>query len=47
MVLYTNGDNDITDDVLTQLNATAPAGTLKPSSETAPPDTKPAKDNKK
>jgi outer membrane protein len=47
VVLYTNGDNDITDDVLTQLNATAPAGTLKPSSGSAPPDTKPAKDNKK
>lgn len=27
-LLYTNGQNDLTDEVLTELNATAPAGTL-------------------
>jgi outer membrane protein len=41
-VLYTSGDNDFSDDVLKQLNLTAPAETPK-----ATPDTKPAKEEKK
>jgi outer membrane protein len=41
-VLYTNGDNDFSDEVLKQLNLTAPAETPKSS-----PDTKPAKEEKK
>jgi outer membrane protein len=42
IVLYTNGDNDITDDVLKQLNLTAPAEAPKTST-----DAKPAKEDKK
>jgi outer membrane protein len=42
IVLFTNGDNDITDDVLKQLNLTAPAEAPKAST-----DAKPAKDDKK
>ena len=30
VVLYNNGENDLTDAVITQLNANAPAGSLKP-----------------
>ena len=30
VVLFNNGDNDLTEAVITQLNANAPAGTLKP-----------------
>lgn len=29
IVLYTNGENDITEDLLKQLNASAPAGTIR------------------
>jgi outer membrane protein len=39
-VLYTNGDNDLTEPVLTQLNATAPIDISKP--EEIKPDTKAA-----
>lgn len=31
IVMYTNGDNDLTDSVLSQLNASAPPGSLTPS----------------
>ena len=41
VVLYTNGENDITDAVITQLNANAPAGSLKPL------DSKPEKKDEK
>jgi hypothetical protein len=30
IVLYANGENDLTADVLKQLNSTAPPGTSKP-----------------
>lgn len=33
MVLFTNGENDLTDNVLTQLNAAAPATATKPAEE--------------
>lgn len=35
VVLYTNGDNDLTEAVLQQINTTAPADALKPSEKTA------------
>jgi len=35
VLMYANGENDITDDVLSQLNATAPAGSAKPSDKPA------------
>ena len=41
MVLYSSGDNDITDVVVQQLNLTAPTDTTKPA-ETAPAWSKPA-----
>jgi hypothetical protein len=44
--LYTNNENDITDSVLQQLNATAPADALKADDKPAEPDTK-KKDSKK
>ncbi len=46
IVLYTNGDNDLTDEVLAQLNTNAPAGALKPATDSKAPE-KPAKDEKK
>lgn len=45
ILIYNNGENDISDDVLTQLNTNAPADLLKPAADTAA-DTKPAKDDK-
>jgi outer membrane protein len=47
MVLYTSGDNDLTDAILTQLNANAPAGALKPATDAKPADSLPRKDDKK
>ena len=44
--LYTNNENDITDAVLQQLNATAPADALKADDKTTDKDDK-KKDNKK
>jgi outer membrane protein len=43
VMLYTSGENDITDDVLKQLNTNAPAETSKP----AATESKPPKDDKK
>jgi outer membrane protein len=36
-IIYTNGDNDLTDAVLSQLNAGAPIDVTKPATTTAPP----------
>jgi Skp family chaperone for outer membrane proteins len=47
VVIYTTGENDITDDVLKELNATAPAGTDLTKPVTASPDKKDGKDSKK
>lgn len=47
VVLYSNGENDLTDDVLAQLNANAPAGALKPPGGDKPADSLPLKDGKK
>jgi outer membrane protein len=42
VILYSAGESDITDDVLKELNRSAPADLVKP-----PAETKPAKDDKK
>jgi Skp family chaperone for outer membrane proteins len=47
VVIYTTGENDITEDVLKELNATAPAGTDLTKPVTASPDKKDGKDSKK
>ena len=47
VVIYTTGENDITDDVLKELNATAPAGTDLSKPVSASPDKKDGKDSKK
>jgi Skp family chaperone for outer membrane proteins len=47
VVIYTTGENDITEDVLKELNATAPAGTDLTKPVTASPDKKDVKDGKK
>jgi Skp family chaperone for outer membrane proteins len=44
VLMYSSGENDITDDVLKQLNANAPAGTLKPTSPDKSSDTPKATD---
>jgi len=36
-IVYTSGDNDLTDDILSQLNAGAPIDTTKPLTTTPPP----------
>ena len=46
VVLFSNGDNDITDAVIAQLNANAPAGSLKPV-EDQPEKKEEKKDQKK
>ena len=46
VVLFNNGENDISEDVLKQLNASAPADILK-STETKPADKAPEKKDKK
>lgn len=38
-IVYTSGDNDLTDDILSQLNAGAPIDVTKPAVTTAPPVT--------
>jgi outer membrane protein len=45
ILIYHNGENDISDEVLTQLNANAPAEFLKPAAEKSP-EAKPTKDDK-
>jgi Skp family chaperone for outer membrane proteins len=45
VILYTTGENDITEAILTQLNAGAPPHTSAPSSDLTKPDAKP--DDKK
>jgi outer membrane protein len=45
IVLYTNGQNDMTQDVLSQLNSTAPVGLVKPDDAKDPTEDK--KDEKK
>jgi outer membrane protein len=45
VLIYNNGENDISDEVLTQLNTNAPAEFLKPAAEKAT-DTKTTKDEK-
>ncbi len=47
VVIYTTGENDVTEDVLKELNATAPAGTDLSKPVTASPEKKDGKDNKK
>lgn len=47
VVIYTTGENDITDDVLKELNATAPAGTDLSKPVTASPEKKDGADSKK
>jgi outer membrane protein len=47
VLFYTNGENDITDDILTQLNANAPAPSAKPIPDSKPAELAPAKGDKK
>lgn len=44
VLFYTNGENDLTDEILTQLNANAPAPSAKPA--TPPAEAAPSKDKK-
>jgi outer membrane protein len=47
IVLYTNGANDLTEEILTQINATAPLGALKSGDVQEKPGTAPAGSEKK
>ena len=44
VLLYTNGQNDMTDEILTELNASAPAETKAEAKPETKPETKPALD---
>jgi outer membrane protein len=47
VLLYTNGENDITDLILRQLNASAPPDLIKPEDSTAKPEKKDEKKDEK